>query len=102
MSTLTPRGFKLFTLGALPIAEQIAIIRGAQIIVAPHGMGLTHCAFHQGGLRLIELVNPRIGMDAYAAMSRAFGFDYECLIGEALPNTLDFRVSPHALRALLD
>jgi len=98
---LRPQGFTVVTLASLPVREQIALIRGAELIVAPHGMGLTHCALHQGTLRLIELFNPDIGMDAYAAMSRAFGFGYDYLVGEAVPGTLDFRVSPQALRALL-
>jgi hypothetical protein len=98
---LRPRGFTVVTLGSLPLADQISLIRGAELIVGPHGMGLTHCAFHRGTLRLIELFNPAIGMDAYAAMSRAFGFDYDYLVGEAVPGTLDFRVSPQALLDIL-
>jgi hypothetical protein len=64
-------------------------------------MGLTHCALHQGNLRLIELFNPGVGMDGYAALSRAFGFGYDYLIGTAVPGTLDFHVSPEALLDLL-
>jgi hypothetical protein len=101
MDVLAPMGFKAVTLGSMPVTEQIAVIRGAEIIVAPHGMGLTHCAFHQGDLRLIELFNPGVGMDGYGALSRAFGFGYDYLIGAAVPGTLDFQVSPEALLDLL-
>lgn len=92
VSTLESRGFSKVVLGRLPLIDQIAAIQGAEIIVAPHGMGLTHCAFHQGQLKLIELFSPGSGTDAYAAMARAFKFDYHYIVGKTNGIGSDFEV----------
>ena len=78
-------GFVEVQLSVLPLLEQVGLFRGAEVIVAPHGMGLTHIAFHEGRPLIIELHNPTIGSDAYAFIARALGFPYRYVLGSALP-----------------
>jgi len=82
---LRPLGFVEVQFGSMPLLEQIRVVRGAEVIVAPHGMGLTHLVFHNGRPLVIELHNPTIGSDAYAFMSLALGFPYRAVLGTALP-----------------
>jgi hypothetical protein len=99
---LAREGFRVVTLSQLPIDAQISLIRGAEIIVAPHGMGLTHCAFHPGPLTLLELFSPSIGIDDYAALARASGFEYGFIVGTAIEGGDDFDISLGELESSLN
>jgi hypothetical protein len=81
---LRPLGFVEVQLAALPWLEQVALFRGADVIVAPHGMGLTHLAFHEGRPLIVELHNPAIGTDTYAFPAQALGFGYRAVLGTDL------------------
>jgi hypothetical protein len=81
---LSAQGFVEVQFGSMPLLEQIRLIRGADVIVGPHGMGLTHIAFSEKRPLVIELHNPTIGSDAYAFMSAALGFPYRPVLGQAL------------------
>ncbi len=77
-------GFVMIWLAQLPLQQQIELVRGAEVVVAPHGMGLTHIAFHDGKPLIVELHHPEIGTDAYAFMANALGFRYRPVIGKSL------------------
>ena len=53
---LATRGFETVYLEGRSMAEQIALFRGAQCIVAPHGAGLANLLFCERGTRVIELM----------------------------------------------
>ncbi len=100
---LEQRGFRFITLRDHPVETQIAIVRGAKRIVAPHGMGLTHLSTHLGAPAILELFNPEAGGDAYAVMARAMGFGYDFLTGSPNRHGLDdFAISAEDLRGYLD
>lgn len=93
--SLETRGFEFVRLGDLPVADQLSVMRSAEVIVAPHGMGLTYIALHPGpALNLIELHNPPQGTDAYAFACKGKGFTYIPVFGEVVTGTIDFRVDP--------
>lgn len=77
-------GFVEVQLASIPLLEQIKLVRGADVIVAPHGMGLTHIVFHERRPLIVELHNPAIGTDAYAFLSHALGFKYRAVLGTDL------------------
>jgi capsular polysaccharide biosynthesis protein len=82
----------------MPLLEQISLVRGADIIVAPHGMGLTHIAFHNGKPLIIELHNTCIGSDSYAFMAHALGFKYHAIMGkDQREDPFHFEVAPVAV-----
>jgi len=81
LTQLKAFGFVEVQLGSIPFLEQVKLLRGADVIVAPHGMGLTHIAFHEGRPLIVELHNPTIGTDAYACISHALGFRYRSIMG---------------------
>ncbi len=96
----------LRALGILPVrpetlslADQIRLFRDAELIVAPHGAGLTNVGFARPGCRVLEL-----HMDAYvnwcfrhlAALRRVA---YDCVLGRALGPWLDLSsAAVHGMR----
>lgn len=89
---LKRRGFHIAELSLLPASDQIQLLSDADIIIAAHGMGLTHLAFNRRQPKVIELFHPTAGTDAYAILARALGCDYRFMIGRPESGT-DFRVS---------
>ena len=81
--------FETVWLSDLPIREQISLIRGADVIVAPHGMGLTLASLHTGNPKIVELFHPQRGTDAYAVMATALGHNYSCVVGEPSDSEFD-------------
>jgi hypothetical protein len=99
---LSRYGFEMIRLADHEVAKQISLVRGAEVIVAPHGMGLTHLALHQGRPSVIELFNPKRGGDDYAFISKAMNFHYQFILGEVLEDDFDdFLISPSSLAAAL-
>ena len=72
-------------LEGMTVAAQAALFRQAELIVAPHGAGLTNLVFAPPGCAVVELQ-----MDAYAnwcfrRLAALGGLDYDCVIGRATP-----------------
>jgi hypothetical protein len=87
IAALQGRGFRSVQLAKLPANEQIGIFRDAEIVVGPHGMGLTQIIMGSKLGRLIELFHSNAGTDAYAFVARAAGMQYDFLSGPEVPKT---------------
>jgi Glycosyltransferase 61 len=91
---LKRRGFETLQLSKLSIPDQIGAFRWAEIIVAPHAMGLTHVAMSQEARGVVELFPPGRGTDAYAFISRAGNIPYYFVLGSKAEGAVsDFEVS---------
>ena len=82
VSALASRGFQRVVMSELGWDDQIRVVSSADVVVAPHGMGMTCLAFNKRKPRVIEIFNPKIGSEAYALLCRAYGNDYHRIIGE--------------------
>jgi tetratricopeptide (TPR) repeat protein/capsular polysaccharide biosynthesis protein len=58
LQQLLPLGFVSVTLENLSFAEQVALFAQADVIIAPHGGGLTNILFCRPGTTIVELVAP--------------------------------------------
>lgn len=87
ITALERLGFKSFRLSELSTADQISLFRGAEIVIGPHGMGLTHIAMGSSIAQVIELFHPTAGTDAYAFFARSAGLTYNYILGQAVPAT---------------
>jgi tetratricopeptide (TPR) repeat protein/capsular polysaccharide biosynthesis protein len=58
MQQLLPLGFVSVMLETLSFAEQVALFAQAELIIAPHGGGLTNILFCSPGTTIVELVAP--------------------------------------------
>ena len=102
VAALRGRGFVPVQLASIPVEEQVGLFRNAEIVVAPHGMGLTHIAMGKHLGRVIELFHPEAGTDAYASMARSAGMRYDHVLGQGVPAThSDFSVSVDRILDLL-
>jgi len=108
--SLAPHGFVLLDPGAMPVAEQIALFAGAEMIVAPHGAALANLVFVAPGTRVVELFAPSYVNTCYWELSqRLGGVDYRYLLGygtagrhEGLGVSDDVVVDPTQVLELLE
>jgi hypothetical protein len=101
-AALQARGFISVQLAKIPVEEQVGLFRNAEIVVGPHGMGLTHIVMGKNIGRVIELFHPDAGTNAYAFVARSAGMNYDYVLGQGVPAThSDFSVSVDRVLDLL-
>ncbi|MCH9611469.1 MAG: hypothetical protein S4CHLAM81_09450 [Chlamydiales bacterium] len=92
---LEREGFELATTSGLPFAEQMALFASAEIVVAPHGAGLSHLAFCEKGTPVLELFAPVYTHRCYWEVASAAELRYHYLFGESeAAEDPDFTVDP--------
>ena len=72
---LTKLGFECVTLSNMRVQEQIRLFKEAQIVVGPHGGGLTNIVFCRPGTQIIELFDDSY-IDPFETLSRTVNLDY--------------------------
>lgn len=75
-AVLEPLGFESFTLGELPLEDQIRLFVGADTVVSPHGAGLVN-TIHASDATIVELFPEDYVQAYYFCLARQLGFDYE-------------------------
>lgn len=110
MPILERHGFERLILGPLAVRDQVAAFASAEIVVAPHGAGLTNLVFSPPGTTLVELFAPQYQNPCYYQLCCTAGHRYHALLGEAgagpsrkIPEMtrLDMTIAPQKLEALL-
>ena len=82
MAELTPRGFQRLDPGTLSVQEQIDVFSRAEIIVAPHGAGLSNVTFSPRGARVLEMFPSTYVHKGLYAICQAVGADYRYLVAD--------------------
>ena len=77
-------GFKSVTLESMSIIEQASLLATAEVVLAPHGAGLTNIVFCPSDAKIIEIFSPRYIHDCYWSLSNQCGLEYYYLVGENL------------------
>jgi hypothetical protein len=75
---LEPLGFKMYHLEDLTIVEQRMLFADAEIVIAPHGAGLTNLIFCKPGTKVLEIFQSHED-DTYCYLSQVLQLDYHCL-----------------------
>jgi capsular polysaccharide biosynthesis protein len=65
----------------MPFADQVRIYGEAEIIMGPHGGGLTNAVFAQPGATVIEVFLPTYINGCFPALANACGHRYGFTIG---------------------
>ncbi|MDD4600824.1 hypothetical protein SDC9_11413 [bioreactor metagenome] len=73
---LSDFGFSAVLPGSLSLAEQISIFSSAQVVIAPHGAGLTNLLFCNPGTKVIEFFSPNYVRHHYWWLANHLGLDY--------------------------
>ncbi|MBC9785448.1 glycosyltransferase family 61 protein [Heliobacterium chlorum] len=79
---LSSLGFETVYLETLPLLEQVSLFANADIVIAPHGAGLTNLVFCRPGTKVVELMGPKYINNVFWALSNQVDLDYTYLIGE--------------------
>ena len=85
LRVLQPWGFHSIKLESMSVIEQAALFSQAEIIIAPHGSGLTNLIFCQPNTKVIELFSPNYVYHCYWWISNLVELDYYYYIGETFP-----------------
>jgi capsular polysaccharide biosynthesis protein len=111
LDVLEPLGFDVVDPGVLSVAEQVSSFAQAEMVVGPHGAGLTNIAFCPSGATVIELFPPDYVNPCYWNLAaQVDGLRYRYLVGDGRPQarrrmlgvSSDVVVDTIALRALID
>ena len=90
--------------GTLSLSEQIDLFAGADVLVAPHGAGVSNMAFMASRpARIVELFSPRHKIAWFVDLAQVLGHQHTAVLGRAagpLANS-DFEVEPKVLAAVL-
>ncbi|OWY67141.1 capsular biosynthesis protein [cyanobacterium TDX16] len=78
MAILAPLGFIAYTMEELSFVDEIKLFSQAEIVIAPHGAGLTNIIFASQKLIVIDLFGS-FGTPCFFALAQALGFYYGCL-----------------------
>ncbi|GAB4460331.1 MAG: hypothetical protein OHK0037_07430 [Elainellaceae cyanobacterium] len=78
---LESKGFTTVYLEDCTIAEQAQLFHNAEIVISPHGSGLTNLVFCRPTTQVIELFSPNYVYPCYWYLSNLVGLDYAYHIG---------------------
>jgi len=78
LEALTPFGFVAYTLENMSFSDQVRLFSQAEVVVAPHGAGLTNIVFAQN-LIVVELFGSRV-VPSFFLLAKALDFYYGCLM----------------------
>ena len=69
----------------LPLAEQALLMAQCELVVGPHGAGLTNIVFAEPGTRVIEIMPSGCVNWCYRHLAAACGQQYDCVVGRSYP-----------------
>lgn len=104
---LERRGFTRVDPGTLTVQEQIDTFAAAEVIVAPHGAGLTNVTFSPPDVRVLEMFPSTYVHRGLWAICQALGADYHYLIADGPNGTNsgvhdDVSIPPRRVIAAID
>jgi len=79
---LTASGFMTVFLEELSLLEQVAMFANAEVIVAPHGSGLTNLVFCSPGTKVVELFSPNYVRTDYWMISQQLNLEHYYIVGQ--------------------
>jgi capsular polysaccharide biosynthesis protein len=82
-------GFEEIKLEGLSVREQAAIMASCDVIVAPHGGGLSNLVFCSPGTKVIEIFSPELVAGFFWKISNQLGLDYYYILGNGQPATYE-------------
>ena len=77
-------GFQKVTFESMSFAEQVACMAGAEVVIAPHGAGLTNLVFCAPQTKVIEFFSPEYVANCYWQISHTCQLEYYYLISQLL------------------
>jgi capsular polysaccharide biosynthesis protein len=82
-------GFKEAKFEAMSVRQQASAMASCEVIVAPHGGGLSNLVFCRPGTKVIEIFSPELVAGYFWKISAQLGLDYYYLLGKGSPSSSD-------------
>lgn len=101
LAALAPLGFEAVALETLTFDEQVALFYDADVVVAPHGAGLTNLLFAPAA-RVVELFPTPFVVPHFYYLCSALGVPYRYWCGDRTHRDDDFEVEVAAMRTLVE
>lgn len=102
---LAAHGFTAVAMEDLDLAAQIRLMAETEVLLAPHGAGLTNMLFCPPGTEILEIADPSYPNPNFYAMAAALGHAYGWLpasgVGDRHPLRQDLLADEAALRSAL-
>lgn len=86
VQVLSQYRFVRVSLESLSFTEQVSLFAAAEVVIAPHGAGLTNTVFCNPGTQIIELFAHQSISVNYWLLANTIGLEYYYLIGDRLEN----------------
>lgn len=75
-------GFVTVVLETMKVEDQVSLFAGADVVVAPHGAGLSNLLFCSVGTKVVEFFSPNAVTFGYWGLSHIIGLEYYYLLGQ--------------------
>lgn len=104
-------GFEVYNLEEMSMAEQIQLFRHGDMVISPHGAGLSNIVYCQPNTKVIELLHDRFdqGMTSYWSLCNLFDLNYTIVMGSVpegevgnYPSNSNFAICAQTLRNALE
>ena len=82
MDLLAPLGFEMIYSEDLSFQEQVSHFSQAEVVIAPHGAGLSNLVFCNENTKVLEFFSPNYVNACYYALANMVDLEYYHLIGE--------------------
>ena len=94
-------GFVTIIPESLSMMEQVSLFSQVEVIISPHGAGLTNAMFCAAGTKIIELFNPDYVYGCFWAIASQVDLDYYYLISQEASKNMGDRPSPDLVQTLI-
>ena len=81
-SALASAGFDVLRFEDLAFADQMAAVRSAGVVVAPHGSGLANLVAAREGTRVVEIMHPGWIRSTFPRLSSQLSLDHRLVLAE--------------------
>jgi capsular polysaccharide biosynthesis protein len=89
VSLLKEHGFEVAALETMSVPEQAAAMAACEVVVAPHGGGMSNIIFCSPGTKIIEIYSPELVATYFWKLSNQLGLDYYYMLGKGGPTAAD-------------
>ena len=86
---LKKRGFEVAAMEMMSVSEQAVVMASCDVVVAPHGGGMSNLIFCSPGTKIIEIYSPELVATYFWKLSNQLNLDYYYMLGNGSPATLD-------------
>jgi capsular polysaccharide biosynthesis protein len=89
ISVLKKHGFEVAAMETMSVPEQASVMAECDIVIGPHGGGMSNLVFCSPGTKVVEIYSPELVATYFWRLSNQLGLDYYYMLGEGSPVTLE-------------